>query len=99
MTNRGGCVSLTHTFRPCPQEHLSRTNICLTVDFVLLLLEALALDPISWTLSERRIRCPRWQTRNGNGLGARSLTNSRQTRYGSSSTKARVLGRRRAISI
>ena len=33
----------------------------------------IGLDPISWTLSERRIRCPRWQTqrsRDGHVVGS-----------------------------
>ena len=50
----------------------------------------LGLDPVSWTLSERRIRCPRWQTpgrRDGHGVGLR--TSSRRARCDWCSRKAR----------
>ena len=41
------------------------------------------LDPISWTLSERWIRCPGWeQERQGDGRDGGSLTSSRRGRCG-----------------
>ena len=48
------------------------------------------LDPISWTLSERRIRCPRWPNQPGTGDPAGSLMRSSKPEpYGWFSTRAR----------
>src|SRR5688572_16911215 len=59
------------------------------------------LDPVSWTLSERRIRCPhRWQRRpRGDERVAGSMTTSKRRLSGWCSTKARASARSRATSI
>jgi hypothetical protein len=59
------------------------------------------LDPVSWTLSEGRIRCPhRWQTLpRGDDRVAGSTTTSKRRPSGWSSTKARASALSRATSI
>jgi hypothetical protein len=59
-----------------------------------------ALDPISWTSSERWIRCPEWPTRREAGGRAGGLTTtSRPRRSGSYWTRARAWVPSPAISI
>src|SRR5687768_1699774 len=41
-----------------------------------------ALDPISWTLSERWLRCRAWQTRSRDGLGVASRMTIRPAQLG-----------------
>ncbi len=49
------------------------------------------LDPVSWTLSERRIRCPQWQRQRSPGDPAGSLmTSLRQARSGWCLMRARA---------
>src|SRR2546422_2768351 len=43
-------------------------------------IKSLALDPISWTSSERWIRCPEWPTRREAGDRAGGLTTTSRTR-------------------
>src|SRR5262249_40955054 len=61
----------------------------------------LGFDPLWWTSSERRIRCPnRWPTRRRAGVPAGGLTRSpRRRRCGWCSTRARASAPRRAIWI
>src|SRR5262245_24266645 len=48
----------------------------------------IGLDPVWWTSSERRIRCPAWPSTWGAGLGASSRMNSRRAQFGWFWTKA-----------
>ncbi len=57
------------------------------------------LDPVSWTLSKRGIRCPRWLTRKASEHDGASRMNSRRGRSGWSSKRARPWRPRPAISI
>ncbi len=58
------------------------------------------LDPILWTLSERRLRCPRWRRRRSPGGSAgSSMTSSRWGRFGWCWTRARVSDGWRGTSI
>ena len=53
--------------------------------------QASGLDPVSWTLSERRIRCPQWQRQRSPGDPAGSLmTSLRQARSGWCLMRARA---------
>ena len=55
------------------------------------------LDPVSWTSSERGIRCRPWRTRRAGGGGGASRMTTRRGRYDWSSMRARRSRPRRAI--
>src|SRR5687768_17223345 len=59
---------------------------------------SIRFDPISWTPSERWIRCRPWQTGNRKGSGAASLRSSRPARCAWSWMRASRWARRPAIS-
>ena len=57
------------------------------------------IDPIAWTSSERRIRCPEWDQARDDAHGDSSLRSSRKAPFGSCWTRARLWAPSPASSI
>ncbi|MDP2320789.1 MAG: hypothetical protein Q8O42_15790, partial [Acidobacteriota bacterium] len=58
------------------------------IERVIVQTQADGLDPVSWTVSERRIRCPQWQMQRAGGLADGSQMNSSSKPFVWWSTKA-----------